>query len=120
METYHISRKTRPSVRQKVSGWDFTVRKTKAEDTGWPSLQTNRRSLLMMSAIWSVFSPPLRRARTNSMASSIFIADDLPSQTPDSVIEIVAENLERSYLGGIGYVCSNASAGIIVTYPDYP
>ena len=60
----HIIRKTRPCVTTKVSGYVITVRKTKAEDTGRPSLQTYRRSLLMTSAIWSVFSPPLRFART--------------------------------------------------------
>ena len=74
----YIRRNTRPSDKQKVSGWDFIVRKTKAEDTGRPSLQTNSRSLLMMSAIWSVFNPPLRRARAYSIASSIFIFSSKP------------------------------------------
>ena len=74
----YIMRNTRPSARQKVSGWDFIVRYTKAEDTGRPSLQTNKRSLLMMSAIWSVFNPPLRRARAYSIASSIFIFSSKP------------------------------------------
>ena len=44
----------------------------------------------------------------------------LPSQSPDAVIVVMVENLERTNLGCISDVCTYACAGVIIPYPDYP
>jgi len=45
---------------------------------------------------------------------------DLEADSPPAVGEVVGDNPEAAYLGGVGYVGPDAGACVVVPDPDYP